>query len=174
MVRMSELVARELQWVQPSGMKQYYELQAGDVAVCTLHLDSSFNSRANAVNADGSWDFDRKGFWQRQATIRATGGMADLALYNANMWRQGGTLTLPYGRNYLAKFNFWNTQFTFKNEHEQALISITKIGGVFHYSGNVEIHSLAKNLPELPWLVPFAWYMVMLQFRDSAAAVAAT
>ncbi|HCS40513.1 MAG TPA: hypothetical protein DIW44_13135 [Anaerolineaceae bacterium] len=174
MVRMSELVARELHWVQPSSMKQYYELQAGDVAVCTLHLESSFNSRATAVTADGSFEFDRKGFWQRQSTIRAAGGMEDIALYNANTWRQGGTLVLPNGRTYMVKSNFWSTQFYVTTQDEQPLISITKIGGVFHYSGNVEILSLAKNLPELPWLVPFAWYLVMLQFRDSASAAAAT
>jgi hypothetical protein len=174
MPRLSELVGRELQWVQPSGAKQYYELQAGEVAVCTLHMDSSFNSRAAALNTDGSWEFDRKGFWQRQSTIRASGGVEDLAVYNANTWRQGGTLVLPNGRNYIVKSNFWSTQFFITTFDEQALVSITKIGGVFHFSGRVEIHSLAKNLPELPWLVPFAWYLVMLQYRDSAAAAAAT
>ncbi len=174
MAKMSELVGRELKWEQPSGMKQLYELYAGDLAVCTLHLDSSFNSRATGFNAEGSWSFDRKGFWQRQSIIRETGGTGDLALYNANTWRQGGTLELSNGRRYVVKFNFWMTQFSLTTEDEQPLISITKIGGVFHYSGLVEIHNLAKNLPELPWLVPFAWYLVMLQFRDSAAAAAAT
>jgi len=173
MPRLSELVGRELQWVQPSGTKQYYELQTGDVAVCTLHMDSSFNSRAAAVNADGSWDFDRKGFWQRESFIFDANG-EELARYKANTWRQGGTLVLPNGRTYIVKSNFWSTQFFVTTYDEQMLISITKIGGVFHYSGWVEIHSLAKNLPELPWLVPFAWYLVMLQYRDSAAAAAAT
>lgn len=174
MFRMSECVGRELKWEQPSGMKQLYELHAGEQTFCTLHLASSFNSRANAVNSEGSWDFDRLGFWQRQVTIHAAGEVDELALYNANTWRQGGTLTLRSGRHYLVKINFWNTQFIITTEDEQNLISITKIAGVFHYSGYVEIHSLARNLPELPWLVPFGWYLVMLRIRDSAAAAAAT
>lgn len=173
MPRLSELVGRELQWVQPSSTKQFYELQAGDVVVCTLHMESSFNSRATAVNADGSWSFDRKGFWQRESFINDANG-EELARYKANTWRQGGTLVLPNGRNYIVKSNFWSTQFFVSTQDDQPLVSLTKIGGVFHYSGWVEIHSLARNLPELPWLVPFAWYLVMLQYRDSAAAAAAT
>ena len=173
MVRMSELVAHELQWVQPSGMRQYYELQAGDLAVCILHMESSFNSRASSENADGSWDFDRHGFWHRQVTIRAGGSGEDIALYNPNTWRQSGALVLPSGRNYLVKFNFWNTQFYITTEDDQNLVSFTSIRGMFHYSCDMEIHSLARGLPELPWLVPLGWYLIMMQFRDSAAAAAA-
>lgn len=172
MTNMSDLTARELQWVQPSAKKQYYELQAGDLAVCSLHMESSFNARAKAINAEGSWDFDRKGFWQRRVTICKAGSAEELAVYNANTWRQGGTLSMPFGRTYLLKFNFWNTQFSVTTENEQALLSITKIRGMFHYSGNLEIHSLAKHLPELPWLVPLSWYLIMMQQRDTAAAAA--
>ncbi|PKN99139.1 MAG: hypothetical protein CVU42_09760 [Chloroflexi bacterium HGW-Chloroflexi-4] len=170
---MSTLVGRELKWEQPSSSKQIYELLYFNSSVCTLHLESSFNSRASAVNEEGRWLFDRKGFWQRESFIYDANG-EEIARYKANTWRQGGTLVLPNGRTYIVKSNFWSTQFFVTTYDEQPLISITKIGGVFHYSGWVEIHSLAKNLPELPWLVPFAWYLVMLQFRDSAAAAAAT
>ncbi len=174
MFKMSELVGRELKWEQPSGAKQLYELLFYGSPVSTLHMESSFNSRARAFNDEGSWDFDRKGFWQRQSTVRSEGGTEDLALYNANTWRQGGTLLLANGRSYVVKSNFWMTQLSITTQDDQSLISINKIGGFLHYSGYVEIHSLAKNLPELPWLVPFAWYLVMLQYRDSAAAAAAT
>ncbi len=173
MMNMSDLAARELQWVQPSAKKQFYELHTNQQTVCTLHMEGSFNARATAVNSDGSWDFDRKGFWQRHVTIRKTGSAEDLAVYNANSWRQGGTLTMPFGRSYLFKFNFWNTQFFVTTENDQALISITKIRGFIHYSGNLEIHSLARHLPELPWLVPLSWYLIMMQQRDTAAAAAA-
>ncbi|MBA4385328.1 MAG: hypothetical protein C0410_11380 [Anaerolinea sp.] len=174
MVKMNELIGRELQWVQPKAMKQDFELHFGDTPICTLHMASSFNSRATAVNDEGSWDFDRHGFWQRQVTIRETGGMEDLALYNANTWKVGGTLILPNGHTYLVKSNFWMTQHQLTTTDGQNLISVTNLRGVFHYSGSVEIHSLARNLAELPWLVPFGWYLIMMQYRDSAAAAAAT
>jgi hypothetical protein len=174
MVKMNELIGRELQWMQPTAMKQEYELRLGDVAVCSLQMSSSFNSRATAVNAEGSWDFDRHGFWQRQVTIRETGGMDDLALFNANTWKQGGTIILPNGRNYIASSNFWMTQHLLTTSDGQNLISSSNIRGVFHYSCDVEIHSLARSLPELPWLVPLGWYLIMMQYRDSAAAAAAT
>ena len=173
MVKMNELVARELQWMQPSSGRQFYELRTGDLAVCTLHMESSFNSRASAENADGRWDFDRHGFWQRQVTIRAGGSTEDIARYNPNTWRQSGAIVLPNGRNYLVKFNFWNTQFYITTEDGQNLVSFTNIRGMFHYACDVEIHSLARGLIELPWLVPLGWYLIMMQFRDTAAAAAA-
>jgi len=155
-------------------MKQEYELRLGDYVAGTLHLPSSFNSKARAVNAEGSWDFDRHGFWQRQVAVRAAGGVEDIALYNANSWKSGGTLILPNGRQYLATSNFWATRFLLTTTDGQNLISYTNIRGVFHSACSVEIHSLAKHLAELPWLVPFGWYLIMMQHRDSAAAAAAT
>jgi uncharacterized membrane protein YccF (DUF307 family) len=36
----------------------------------------------------------------------------------------------------------------------------------------VQIEPQAVNLPELPWLVMFGWYLALMLHRDSAAAAA--
>jgi hypothetical protein len=174
MMKIAELTRHELKWVQPNAFKMEYELRAGDAVAATLRFRSSFGSFATAESADGSWTFKRVGFWQTKVTIRASGTETDLAVFKNNTWSGGGTLELPEGRKYPASTNFWATQFEFKTEAGEALISYRSIGGMLHMSSAVEIHPLAEDLAELPWMVLLGWYLTVMMHMDSAAAVAAT
>jgi hypothetical protein len=81
---------------------------------------------------------------------------------------------LSDGRKYLANTNFWATQFEFKTETGEALISYKNIGGMLHMSSRVEIHDLRNEVAEMPWMVSLGWYLTVMMYMDSAAAVAAT
>jgi hypothetical protein len=176
MLKMIDLIGHELKWVQPHALKMEYELRAGDLAAATLRFRSSFGSFAAAASADGSWTFKRVGFWQTRATVRASGAgaEADLAVFKNNTWSDGGTLELPDGRQYLANTNFWATHYEFKTESGEPLISYKKIGGMLHMSAGVEIHPLAKDIAEMPWMVLLGWYLAVMMHMDHAAAAAAT
>jgi hypothetical protein len=175
MTKLTELIGYELKWTQPHAMKMDYELHAGDIVVATLRFRSSFGSFATATSADGSWTFKRVGFWQTKATIRASETETDLAVFNNNTWRGGGTLELPDGRKYPANTNFWATQYEFTTGTGEALISYRQIDGMLHMSALTEIHPLAKEVPEMPWMVILGWYLTVMMHMDSAAAaVAAT
>ena len=41
-------------------------------------------------------------------------------------------------------------------------------------SSAVVIHPPAAQIVEIPWIVPLGWYLTVLMYMDSAAAVAAT
>src|SRR5512135_776251 len=127
MMKMAELIGQELKWVQPHALKMEYELRAGDTVAATLNFRSSLGSFATAASADGSWTFKRVGFWHTQATVRALGAEADLAVFKNNTWSDGGTLELPDGRKYPANTNFWATQYAFKTEAGEPLVSYKKI-----------------------------------------------
>ncbi len=174
MIRLVELVGRELKWIQPHASKMEYELRAGDMVAATLRFRSSFGSFATAASADGEWTFKRVGFSQTKVTIRASGAETDLAVFKNNTWKGGGTLELPDGRKYPANTNFWMTQVEFTTETGDPLISYRKIGGMLHMSSETEIHPLAKDIPELPWMVSLGWYLTIMMHIDSAVVVAAT
>lgn len=173
MPRMNELIGHNLKWEQPSASKLEYELRAGDFVTGKMHMPSSFKSIASASNNEGEWVFDRVGFWQRKATVRARDGISDLAIFQYNTWSGGGTLNTSNGRVFRAASNFWATRYTIHDEMDQELIRYTRIGGVFHASCEVEILPSAGGLAELSWLVPFGWYLVVMMLRDSGAAAAA-
>ena len=174
MMKMAELIGQELNWMQPHALKMEYELYAGNTVAANLLFRSSFGSFATATSLDGSWTFKRVGFWQTKVTIRASGAETDLAFFKNNTWNGGGTLEFPGGRKYLANTNFWATQFEFTKETGEALISYKNIGGMLHMSSCVKIHALAKDIPEMPWMVSLGWYLTVMMYMDSAAVVATT
>ncbi len=174
MMKMTELIGREMQWVQPHALKMEYELRAGDVVAATLHFRSSFGSFASATCGDGSWTFKRVGFWQTRVSVRASETETDLAFFKNNTWSGGGTLELADGRTYPANTNFWATQYEFKTETGQPLVSYKQIGGFLHMSSRMEIHPVARDIPEMPWMALLGWYLTVMMYMDSAATTAAT
>jgi hypothetical protein len=174
MLKIAELVDHDLKWVQPNTFKMEYELQDGEILAATLRFRSSFGSFATAESADGIWTFKRVGFWQTSATVRASGSELELARFKNNTWSGGGTLELADGRKYLANTNFWATQYEFKTETGESLISYQKIGGLLHMSSNLIIKNSAIKIAELPWMVMLGWYLTIMMYMDSAAVAAAT
>ena len=171
--KIAELAGRELKWVQPHVFKMEYELQDGDSVVAALRFRSSFGSFATAETAEGSWTFKRVGFWQTRVTIRASGTETDLAAFHTRTWSGGGTLEFPDGRKYPVNSNFWETEYEFKTETGEPLITFRRIGGVFHLSSTMEIHPAATRIAELPWMVPLGWYLAVMMNSDNVAAAAA-
>lgn len=174
MLKIAELIGRELKWTQPHALKMEYELRADDELAATLRFKSSFGTLATAESADGCWTFKRIGFWQTKVTVRACGSDTDLAVFKNNTWNNGGTLEFPGGRKIFASLNFWATRYEFTTEADELLLRYTKIGGLVHFSARVEIQPHAAALPELPWLVMLGWYLPVMVYRDAAVTVAAT
>lgn len=173
MQSLTELVGAPLRWEQPKASKMEYELLAGETLAATLRFRSSFGSLATAESMDGCWTFKRVGFWQPKVTVRVCDTPTDLATFTNNTWSSGGTLVLADGRKLLASTNMWATQYELKTETDTSLIRY-KMRGLIHLSSTVEIQPTAEELPELPWLVPFGWYLALLMYMDSSGSVGAT
>jgi hypothetical protein len=169
MQSLSALSAQELTWTQPNASRMEYELRADDTIAATLRFRSMFGSFATAESADGCWTFKRVGFWTTRITIRPCGSDQDIASFVNNTWSGGGTLTLPDGRKLLASTNMWMSQYEFKNENDASLLRF-ELSGLIHLSAAVEIQPAGQSLPELPWLVPFGWYLAILMYLDTSAA----
>ena len=166
-------VANGLGWLQPNALKSEYELRSGEELVETLKFRGMFGTLATAECADGAWTFKRVGFWQHRATIRAQGSDADLAVFRNNTWASGGELTFQDGRTFRASTNLWMTRFAFTGAGDEPLVRF-HYGGVFHRSADVELAPEARTLPELPLLVLFGWYLVIMLDRDAGAVAAAS
>lgn len=173
LLKLTDWTGRRLKWVQPHALKMEYELHADDAVAATLNFRSAWGSFAAATSGDGAWTFKRVGFWQTRVTVRAEGADQELAVFRNNTWSGGGTLELPDGRKYPANTNFWSTRYEFKTEGGDSLVSFVKIEGLLHLSAEVELHPLARTVPEMPWVVMLGWYLTVMMFMDSASASAA-
>jgi hypothetical protein len=172
MLRIGELTARDLRWSQPSGFKMHYELRDGEILAATLRFRSSSGSLATAESADGCWTFKRVGFWHPVITVRASSTEASLATFKNNTWTNGGTLQFPDGHRCLVSTNFWATTYEIGTEAGQGLVSYERIGGLLRMSSKVTIHPPTGQIRDMPWVVPFGWYLAILMYMDSAVASA--
>ncbi len=172
-MKTADWVGQTLQWVQPRALKQEFELRVQEVPIATLRFRGAFSSFATGESAEGCWTFQQVGFWRRRVLVRECGAETDLAVFHHHTWRQGGVLELSDGRRCTARTNFWFTRLELASEAGMPLLTFRKIGGFLRLSAQMEISSEAERLPELPWLVLFGWYLVVLKYREMAATTAA-
>ena len=172
MKRIDEFIGKSLKWEQPNALKMEYELHVEDETIATLKFRSSFGSFAVAECGSGCWTFKRVGFFKTRITIRPCSSENEIAVFKNNTWKGGGSLEFGDGRKLLANTNFWQTNYEFKTESGEQMISF-KPGGFLHMSAVVNIQPNAARLQELPLLVILGWYLAILLHNDSSAAAAA-
>jgi hypothetical protein len=171
MRHLADVVHGNLHWVQPRVLGRDWELRCGGDVVATLAFRSAFGSFAAAASADGSWTFKRVGFWQTRATVRVEGGTDDLAVFEHDTWSGGGTLTLAGGRPIRVTTNFWQSKIEFLTDDDAVLFRyLTE--GFLRQESQLEVMPPLLRMPEMPWLILFGWYLVVMMHQDSAATAA--
>jgi hypothetical protein len=65
--------------------------------------------------------------------------------------------------------NFWQTRFALVRPDNHTLLRY-RPKGVLRQEADMDICDGAKEIQELPWLMLFGWYLVVLLQRDAAAA----
>ncbi|MFM2125964.1 MAG: hypothetical protein RL328_2415 [Acidobacteriota bacterium] len=160
-------VQGELRWVQTSALKRDYELRADQELVAQLRFRSLMGSFAEAENSLGRWTFKRVGFLHPRVTIRASATDADIATFRNNTWSGGGTLTLSDGRTFLATTNCWHSSLEIQTEPGEVLVRL-QTTGIWQNCATVSITSHGLEIPELPWITLFAWYVIVMMQVDNA------
>jgi len=168
MRHLADVVHSELHWKQPRLFDSNYELAAGDEVVATLSFRSTFGSLATAQSGDGSWTFKRVGFLETRATVREEGAQNDLAVFEHATWSGGGTLTIAGGPAIQVTTNFWQSRIEFQLEDSTVLFRYRTEGFMRHEAG-LEIEPAGARMPELPWMLGFGWYLVVMMHHDAAS-----
>jgi len=171
MRHLADLVHSELHWKQPRLFDSSYELVSGDEPVAALSFRSPFGSFATAQTADGSWTFKRVGFWRTRATVRAEGAPEDLAVFEHNTWSRGGTLTIAGGKAIQVATNVWQSRIEFLLEDGSVLFRY-RTEGIVRHGAEVTIEPAGARMKELPWLLAFGWYLVVMMQHDAATTAA--
>jgi hypothetical protein len=170
MRHLADVISGHLRWAQPRVFDREWELRHGDEAVATLTFRSAFGSFATARSADGAWTFKRVGFWQSRATVRAEGAADDLAVFEHDTWSGGGTLTLAGGRPIRVTTNFWQSKIEFLAQDDDVLFRYST-EGFLRQESQLEVMPSLQRMREMPWLILFGWYLVVMMHQDAAGAV---
>ena len=176
----AEVAGSELLWVQPSMLKQAFELRAGEEVVGTL----VFQRMSLATGATGAenWTFKREGFWRPQVTVRVADSEQNLAVFHPN-WMGGGQLELTDGRALrFGAANFWHTQWSWQTADGRTPVAFHSRQGFLKSGAQVELISLPEwrgstaeggEADLLSLLVVLGWYLLILFARDAATASSA-
>ena len=149
-------------------MTRHFELRADDDVLATLTWVSMLGSLAKGESDDGCWTFKRGGFIRTHVTVRDCQAQDELGIFRNNTWAGGGTLELPEGARYVANSNFWQTRYDIRTTDEAPVVTFERIGGVMHLGSDVSVHTQARGMRQLPWLIMLGWYLTVMQHGDAA------
>ncbi|HNQ78283.1 MAG TPA: hypothetical protein PK747_04690 [Acidobacteriota bacterium] len=180
MNKIEQATGAELRFVEPKAFKESFELRSGPGLMGKLIFGSSMGTLATAETASGIWTFKRVGFLDPRVTIRVAGKEEDIAVFAPRFWG-GGNLELRDGRGFKWRsINFWSTRWGFTDRREMPVVDFIPgnaepgLSGIFKHEAEVKVDGSAWSLPELPLLIMAGWYLMVLQYRDSAAVAATT
>lgn len=175
MPSLRDFVGQPLRWVRPRFFRNAYELRVGDTTLATVSRNGVFKSRTQATADDQQWTFTREGFLKPRLVVYP-GDLSDfgvpgmppqpLASLRRN-WKGTGELIFNDGRSYSwISTGFWRSTWSLVAPWGAVLLTMKK--------GHVlEIAPAARDLPELPLLALFAFYVVIIAEEEAAAAAAA-
>jgi hypothetical protein len=156
-----EHTGKELNWV---GVKQSgFVLMDVQASIAELMVQGIFGSNAEGKCADGSWKFNRVGMLKNGISVQESSGGKQMAVFKKNFSNPNGILEIIGGKKYTVKRNQLMTEYDLLDEKE-LLIS-------YRYpQGTVFIHPSAAKLSEMPLMVIFLGYLVIMQRIDASSA----
>jgi hypothetical protein len=162
-----------LEWRQASAFSRTFDLYSGDSILAHLEWLKLMGTLASAVTAETQWTFKRTGFLTSVVTARVAGSETDIATYQPNWSGTKGQLHCGGQILQLKGANFWATQWVLL-DGEMPLLQFGS-HGVLKAAAEVTVTEAARERADLPLLLCFVWYILLLHMQDSSsAAVIAT
>jgi hypothetical protein len=157
------------EWRKPGTLDSLYELRCENLYLGSLDFQSPFTTIAFAETADGKWSFKRVGFWNQKVTIREEGKHENIATWS------NSEICFNNGKIYIWKSsNFWSNQWAFISSNDEVVMTIEqgvaekKFSDIFKTQATIEIYPSKEMQGNITVLLPFAFYLLILQQRDAA------
>lgn len=154
-----------LTWVQPDSQQREYHLVTADQKIASVSWAKEGGTLADAMSEDGRWSFKRGGFLHPRITARKDG--SDAAVFEPGM-SGNGVVHLTSGHIFRWSSNLWRGEWSWVNAAGKGGIKIRREFSMDTRQGRVEIIQDAIPRLEIPLLVLFGWYIVILLSEDGA------
>ena len=170
---LNTLVGQTLTWVPTAAFKTRYDLIAPDnTALATLDM-SSWTSKASALVPEGTLFMHKEGLSGLKVAVYADEQGPLVATYQRKWAGTSGQLLFPDGREFRwGKINFWGTQKGWTDPSGTTSYVQFSVNG-FSRKNSVIIYPQAAHIPELSLLLVLGLYNILLERRDTAAALSA-
>ncbi|HNY41520.1 MAG TPA: hypothetical protein PKJ41_14060 [Bryobacteraceae bacterium] len=162
-----------LEWRQESAFGRKHHLMSGDSALAEIHFVKTLGTLAEARTASSAWSFKRKGVFTSTVGARPLDEEREIAIYHPNWTSHKGLLRLENGEEYLLRSaNLWASEWVLSDGGGEPLLRFHNKGFLKH-GAQLVVEERAKSNPQLPFLITFAWYILLLHQMDSSAAAGA-
>ncbi len=168
MPSLRDCTGQELTWVRPRLLENKYELRLGNQGLASL-TRRGFLKQISLAEAEGQqWRFKRRSGWKTNLAIYAGGNElpneAPLASLQRR-WNGQGELIFRDNHGYSwqsTRSGLWSRSW-FWTGPDGSILSMKK-------KRVLEIAPEARMLPDLPLLVLFSFYLILVMEDDAAAA----
>jgi hypothetical protein len=163
------LELRALRWRQPNWRKRYYELHADDGRImATLDQPSAWKRHAVVVIEGRRLAIRAVGFWQNRIVARDEATGVDVAEYKVG---RKGKLTFKTGRVFHWKRkSIWKPIHAFIAADNDEVVTFAREAKWFTMNAAVNISPNGAKYPELPVLLAFGWYLMILSAANSGGS----
>jgi hypothetical protein len=162
------------EWRESRTAKRQDELHFGERVAATLRWQGLLSTLAYAESPEGRWTFDRPRVLSRDVEVRDTATGEIVAVLHVK-WTGDGTLEFVDGHTVdWSPTNFWQTQWAFFDNAENALISFVDTSRLLEARSAVTFHRSNLSAEESALLTTFGRYLMVLHRNDSAAIAATT
>jgi hypothetical protein len=162
------------EWRESRAARRQDELHLGERVAATLRWQGLLSTLAHAESPEGRWTFERPRVLSRDVEVRDAATDDVIAILHVR-WTGDATLEFADGGTVdWSPTNFWQTQWAFFDNSEQALISFADTSRLLEARTAVTYHSSALSAEESALLTLFGRYLMMLHRNDSAAVAATT
>lgn len=160
-----------LEWRQESTFANRHHLKQGDSILAEIHFVKTLGTLAEARTASSAWSFKRKGVFTSVIGARRLGEDHEIATYNPNWTSHKGLLRLEGGHEYqLRAANIWASEWILSEIDGNEVLRFHN-KGFLKQGAQLDVDERAKSNPQLPLLITFCWYILLLYQMDSSAAV---
>jgi len=155
--------------ITSSFWKRIYELNFAGEVLMKMYFPQKFSSAAIVEGFDGKWEIKRKSIWTRNLNIFKPGYQLPFSEYKSNLWGTKGTLNLSHGKKLILNCG------TFKKDCKvftQKSVLLFSLNTKFSLKDKAVINFAAQSdlLDENPWVLMFAWYVVLMNKRHASYA----
>ena len=171
----------DLYWEQPNALQTRFILVAGEDIYAKLDFHSGFSTSAEAAISEDRWTITRMGLFSTQVTVRRVGSEVELATFYPRWTGTEGKILFATGEQYHWRVaNFWASKYLVSSENGLELITYIsgsrekKFSNIFKQQARVIIAPEAWQLKDLPMLVFWGWYLVILHIEESSAVAVTT
>jgi hypothetical protein len=147
----SSFAGSTLQCLQPSMLKQEYELRAGDELVGTIRFPNVFKRKADVMSADGQWTIEEKGIFTQRLSVTRPGGENPVTVLPFGAFRDN-KIHLTGSKVVRLKRNFWKQEYTLTTDMNLPVLQVKERGGL-KSSFDLILDGRAETVQEFPWLI---------------------